>query len=84
MWCLCLFVQPEAEEEEDRYVPDMVLKELKNQIDEIEKAREERKKKWCPGVSALVMNIHETSSKCVHSALIGIIVAPRVSGGVAH
>lgn len=38
-------LQPDSMEMEERYVPDMILKELQNQIQELEKAREERKKK---------------------------------------
>jgi len=36
---------PDAEEEEFRYVPDLMLIELQSQIDEIDQAREDRKKK---------------------------------------
>lgn len=38
-------LQPETEEDEFRYVPDLTLLELKAQAAELEKAKEDRKKK---------------------------------------
>jgi len=41
----CFLLQPDTAEDEFRYVPDLTLLELKAEIAEIEKKREDRKKK---------------------------------------
>ena len=37
-------LQPEVDEDKYRYVPDVILEELETQLEELDKAKEERKK----------------------------------------
>ena len=37
--------EPEEEEEENLYVPDLLMEELQSQIEELDKAKDERRKK---------------------------------------
>ena len=42
----CYFYsQPDEDEEEFRYVPDLMLLEMQSQIEELDKAKEDRRKK---------------------------------------
>lgn len=44
-YCECVLLQPDPEDDDFRYVPDLTLMELKAQAAELEKAKEDRKKK---------------------------------------